>query len=166
MKKYIFFILTIFVLSCNQNQLKIVDGIDKDDKIYETTSDDVEMNIASKKAVDSIAIFDAAFKSKSKNISFISLKKRFKIEGGSENIWISPINKTEKGYLGTVDNDPIYVKDVKYGDTVLVKANEVSDWMYVENNLLHGGYTLRVAIKHMNPKEKEEFLKSLDYKIE
>ena len=58
MKKYIFFILTIFVLSCNQNQPKIVDGIDKDDKIYETTSDDVEMNIASKKAVDSIAIFE------------------------------------------------------------------------------------------------------------
>ena len=166
MKKYTFFAIIIFLISCNQNQPKIVDGASKDDKIYETTSDDEEMNAASKKAVDSFAIFNAAFKSRSKNISFISLKKRFKTEGGNEHIWISPISKIEKGYLGTVENDPIYVKDVKYGDTVLVKANEVSDWMYVENNLLHGGYTLRVAIKHMNPKEKEEFLKSLDYKIE
>ena len=89
MKKYTFFIIIIFVISCNQNQPKFIEGTSKDDKIYETTSEDEEMNAASKKAVDSFAIFENAFKSKNENITFISLKKRFKTEGGNEHIWIS-----------------------------------------------------------------------------
>ena len=46
-------------------------------------------------------------------------------------------------FQGTVNNEPEKVKTVKMGQKVTVAA-KISDWMYVENRKLVGGYTMRV----------------------
>ena len=57
-------------------------------------------------------------------------------------------------YKGLVNNNPEKTIAVKYGDTVIVRRNEISDWMYLDNNVLVGGYTIRVIRNKMSKEER------------
>ncbi len=59
------------------------------------------------------------------------VKKKFKITGNSmyrsEMMWIlvSDIDFENKTVKGTLDNKPIYINEVKFGDEVIVKFAEI-----------------------------------------
>ena len=52
------------------------------------------------------------------------------------------------------------------GEKIVVPAEDIVDWMIVEDGQLVGGYTIRLAYHRMLPEEKERFLETLDYSIE
>jgi uncharacterized protein YegJ (DUF2314 family) len=51
------------------------------------------------------------------------------------------------------------------GDRVHVTPKELSDWMYIEDGVLKGGYTIRVLHYQSSPEEQKEFLKHVPFSI-
>jgi uncharacterized protein YegJ (DUF2314 family) len=49
---------------------------------------------------------------------------------------------------------------------VKTAKNEISDWMYVENKKLIGGYTIRVLRDNMPPEERREFERSVPFTLD
>jgi|688.fasta_scaffold228150_2 uncharacterized protein YegJ (DUF2314 family) len=149
-------IILIITLSCNNIQKGKVERENEPD-IIGVKSDDSEMNLATEKAKLNIEYFDLALKSNNPKFNNISVKQPYKTESGSEHIWISDIILKEDKYLGIIGNTPEYTSEVKLGDTVLVEKSRISDWMYIEENKLRGGYTIRALRSKMSESEKKQF---------
>jgi uncharacterized protein YegJ (DUF2314 family) len=47
-----------------------------------------------------------------------------------------------------------------------VKPSEISDWLYVDNEKLVGGYTVRVHYNELSSQQKQEFDRRADFRIE
>ena len=52
------------------------------------------------------------------------------------------------------------------GQKVTVEPSKISDWMFVQNGRLVGGYTLRVLRDAMSPSERKEFDKNVPFVID
>lgn len=143
-------IILIITLSCNNIQKGKSD-------IISVESDDSEMNLATEKAKLTIKNFDLALKSNNPNFKYFSVKKPYKTESCDEHIWINDVVLKGDKYLGVIGNTPEYTNEIELGDTVLVKKSEISDWMYVEENKLRGGYTIRALRNKMSESEKKKF---------
>jgi len=174
MKYIITPIFLLFIYSCNQgntNGANYQEGTfsndSSEDKLYTTHSDDTEMNHAISEARRNLFVFDTAFQSRNSRFSNFLIKKRFLTpDNGGEHIWISILESLKNGYKGIIWNDPVSITGIKLGDTVFVDKKDISDWMYVDNDIMQGGYTMRLELKRMKPEEKAEVLKSIDFKIE
>lgn len=146
---------SILILSCNSNS-----KIERENEptIYNVGEDDAEMNKAIQKAKQTIDSFDFAYKNNSRVFVFFGLKKKFVENGIVEHIWIGNIQGMESGkYVGVIDNLPEKLKSVKLGDTVEIDKKDVSDWMYLKNSELHGGYTIRLLRERMTEEERKKF---------
>lgn len=173
MKHHLLFIIFIIAFSCNQrNDQQKQDSIgtfSKDsvgDKMYTTDSEDAGMNEAIDLSRSTLDVFEKALKSGNKDYEYFALKKRFVHEQSGEHIWINEIKISGDGYSGIVNNDPVMVTEIKYGDTVYISKQDITDWMFLDKNIMRGGYTMRLELKRMAPEEKAALLRNLDYKIE
>tara|TARA_Y100000589_G_scaffold327285_1_gene368803 strand:+ start:63 stop:515 length:453 start_codon:yes stop_codon:yes gene_type:complete len=96
----------------------------------------------------------------------LSFKMPFSVHsGGREHIWIVKPSWDGKQLSGTVGNDPVDTTEVQLGQIIHASTDPITDWMYVENNILHGGYTIRV-LYHTNPPQTQKAMnKDLGFKI-
>ena len=153
--KTLLLFFSICVLSCNSNKKT---ERENEPTIYCVEEDDAEMNDAIEKAKQTLDSFDYAFKNNSRVFTFFGLKKRFVENGNVEHIWIGNVQGIESGkYVGVIDNLPEKIKNVKLGDTVQIDRKEISDWMYIKNSELHGGYTIRLLRERMTEDERKKF---------
>ena len=136
------------------------------ESLYTTDADDRGMNNAMEAARQNLVLFDRALKSADSNFYGFAIKKRFAVGDSGEHIWLNHVRFYKDGYKAVINNEPIIANNIKLGDTVFVTKNQISDWMYIDKNILRGGYTMRVELKRMSARVKAEFLKGLDYKIE
>ena len=172
MKQLIIVVGILFCMACNSNTAnKIItdnnNTLDTSKDIYYVGSEDPGMNSAINNAKMSLDKFDIAFKSNDTAFMDFSIKKRYNTPtGGGEHMWISVINISDSGYTGYVNNDADETTEVKYGDTVFVSKSEITDWMYLDNNILRGGYTFRESRNHLSPTERAKMDKELGFKIE
>ncbi|WP_407403565.1 DUF2314 domain-containing protein [Chryseobacterium sp.] len=113
-------------------------------------SDDGAMNEAIDKAQKSIHCFDIALENNNPNSYNYTLKESFPTVKGNEHLWIGEIQKVNGRYYGVVQNNPIDVKDVKFGDSVEVPFNRISDWMYYDGDTIRGAFTVKVLRKSMS----------------
>jgi uncharacterized protein YegJ (DUF2314 family) len=93
------------------------------------------------------------------------VKKAFTEGNQTEHIWISDLQLVGDHLQGRVDNEPRKITGVKLGQVVSVYPKEISDWLYVDNGNLVGGYTVRVHYNELSPKEKQEFDREANFKI-
>ena len=134
---------------------------------YSVTAEDLSMNVAINNAKKTIEQFDQALKSNSSAYTDFAVKKKYKTaDGGGEHMWIAVINLINGNYKGFVNNDAEKTNEVKYGDTVIVRKEEITDWMYLDNNALRGGYTIREIRNRMNKEERIKMDKELGFTIE
>ena len=160
-----------FFWACSNNQSSKTTssklGLDTTADTYSVTADDTSMNSAISKAKNTINEFDRALQSDNSSYSDFAIKKRYKTsDGGGEHMWIAGIILVNGNYKGFVNNDAEKTAEVKYGDTVLVRKDEITDWMYLDNNVLRGGYTIREIRYQMSKEEKIKMDKELGFKIE
>ena len=154
-------IIAVFVL--------VVAGCNKKppvDKVTYVADDDPQMNAAMEKARTSVNKFVAALRSPKPGQSGFAVKMAFVDSNGTEHMWLSPVSYDGKSFHGTVNNEPEKVKSVKIGQKVSVEPSKISDWMYVENRKLVGGYTLRVLRDKMSPAERVDFDKSVPFVVD
>ena len=134
--------------------------------IYGTPSDDQEMNKAIVKAKGTLDQFDKAFQNNIFDTSTFALKVQFPTETGAEHIWATSIKIENGNYYGIVDNLPNTATQVKLGERIKLNKEDITDWMYADNGLLRGGYTIRLIRRRMSAEEKKQFDASFPFKIE
>jgi uncharacterized protein YegJ (DUF2314 family) len=171
MKLFKLLLFSPFFLSCNNNQStkntnveKL--GVDTVADTYYVNGEDASMNEAINKAKKTIDEFNKALLSDNPSYSDFAIKKRYKTAEGGEHMWVAGINLVNGNYKGFINNDAEKTTEVKYGDSVIVQKNEITDWMYLDNNILRGGYTIREVRNQMNKDERIKMDKDLGFKIE
>ncbi len=96
--------------------------------------------------------------------SQFSIKCAVSDQGQKRHVWIDDITFDGKKFHGKLGNR-LMDKNTKPGNKVEVAPDGVSDWMYIENHKLIGGYTLRAMRDSLSPQEKKEFDKSLTFAV-
>jgi uncharacterized protein YegJ (DUF2314 family) len=149
--------------------LALIAGCNKQsgkDKIISVSGDDPAMNTAIKKARDTVGTFIAALNSPKPNQDSFTVKMAFVDGKQTEHMWLSPVRYDGNRFHGIVNNDPELVSNVKIGQTASVDPAQISDWMFVENGKLVGGYTIRVLREKMSPRERAEFDQRAPFRID
>jgi len=129
------------------------------------TDDHKKMAKATQKARKTMTKFIAALRSPKSNQSRFAVKKPF-IEGKKvEHLWVKELSFDGKVFRGRIDNTPVGLKRVHLGDKVTVSPEEISDWMFVQNDRLIGGYTIQAMCSHLSPAQKKQFEANAHCKI-
>lgn len=127
---------------------------------------DIEMESAFTDARNTINIFTERIGAPHPTRMFIAVKTRFSPPDGSpQDIWVDEVTYKDGLFHGSMGDDIPSLR-LYLGDEVVVKAEDILDWMIVEGGKLIGGYTIRLAYQRMSPEEKENFLESLDYSLD
>jgi uncharacterized protein YegJ (DUF2314 family) len=155
MRTYIALLTALVVLAtagCSRDS----DG----DKMVAISKDDQAMNEAIAKAQATSADFVAAFHAQKPGTTAFGVKKPYPTPGGgAEHMWIEVTGETNGILEGRIANEAEETHEVKFGQKVTLKLEEISDWKYLDGKKLVGGYTIRYFIDRMSPKEREAFLK-------
>lgn len=128
-----------------------------------------EANKAMDRAVETaqktVKKFIAVLRSPKASQSRFAVKKPF-VEGDKvEHIWLNEVSFDGSLFHGKVDNEPVDIKGVRPGQEVTVSPNDISDWMYVQDERLVGGYTISAMCQNMSPAEKKQFEKDAHCQI-
>lgn len=151
------FIIAIFIsmaVGCQEKNERLKrEG--EPDIIFVEPEDD-EMNVAIENARKSFKKeFHPALMSNNPNFSNFAIKQRYELPNGSgEHIWIGDILFKNNKYYGIVHNEPFESIGVKFGDSVIVNLDNLSDWMYNDKNVVKGAFTKKVLRKTMTEEEK------------
>jgi uncharacterized protein YegJ (DUF2314 family) len=150
--KFLIALIAFCAISC-KNSEKVEN--ENQPAIYDVSEHNKNMNEAIAKANQTLANFNAALIND--DIEVKSLKVKFQNETDVEHVWLTDVEFKNGKYSGVLDNEPEYVKEHKIGDVINVDNKDISDWMYIENGKLFGGYTIRVLRNQMSESEREQF---------
>lgn len=132
----------------------------------QVADDDKAMDRAVGHAQRSLAFFMAAWRAKKPGDAMFEIKKGYVDGDKVEHLWISHLTYDGKTFHGKINNRPLDVKNVRLGQRVTVVAGEVSDWMFLKNGKLIGGFTTRVLYARLSAEDKALFDKEAEFKIE
>ena len=165
---FLLFPLTVFgVCSCSKSpdESGVLHRPGQPD--YVQVKDEALMDRAIAQAVKTQGQFVTALASQSPGTSSFAIKKGFATPSKDdfEHIWLIDVKWDGSKFLATVNNEPVETKSVKFGDRVEVLPTEISDWMYVENRVLRGGYTIRALQAQSPPDEQAEMARQMPFEI-
>lgn len=149
--KFLILIAIFCLASCKDSNKIEREG---EPTIYGVKSEDEEMNAAILQANETLDDFKKGLLDPTADSH--ALKVKFSNEKGIEHMWIGDIVYKDGQYSGILNNEPEYVTEYKSGDKIAVDASKISDWMYLVNGKLHGGYTLRVLRDRMTEEERKQ----------
>ena len=129
-------------------------------------ADDPEMNRAIERARTEVPAFVARLEKPQPGDADFAFKAAVKDGERTEHFWLEGVRHETGHLVGTIANDPEFVRTVKLGDQRRVPLKEISDWMFVSHGRLVGGYTTRVLINRLGENERKAMMASLPFKIE
>lgn len=95
-----------------------------------------------------------------------SLKMAMRNFEQEEHIWIDNLRyDSSNALMGFIANKPKHLTHVKSGDKVKIEYDDVVDWMYLKEDVLYGGYTIKAMAENMNAEQKKAFEEKLGFKI-
>jgi uncharacterized protein YegJ (DUF2314 family) len=95
------------------------------------------------------------------NADSFSVKAPIKDENGTEHFWISDVRYENGEFVGKIGNEPGIVENVKMGQEWKIKKEEISDWMYMRGEKIHGGYTIDPLLPTMDEAEANSLRRKL-----
>ena len=141
--------------------ISAVTGCSKQDTVISVTKDDPEMNAAIANARAALPQFWQTFEKREHGESDFALKVKITDPKGTEHFWLTDIERKDGKTLGTINNDPDIVRNVKLGDRIPIPEADISDWLYMRDGKMVGNYTIRVLFKEMPAEEVEKYKKML-----
>lgn len=133
---------------------------------YTVNDDDMQLEHANRHARRTVGQFITALNNPKPGQRDFLVKKVFITpEGKAEHIWLADVKFTGNRFVGVVDNKPNNIPKLKVGARASVNPDEISDWSYVDNGKLVGGYTIRVLYAEMSAEEKADFEKRADFHV-
>lgn len=134
---------------------------------YASVADnDRAMEHAVRSARHSLGFFIAALRANKSDDTGFEVKKAFVDGNNVEHLWIGYLTFDGKNFHGKINNRPRDLHNVKLGQAVTVAPGHITDWMFVKNGKLVGGYTTRVLYARLSPQDRALFNKEADFKIE
>lgn len=73
-----------------------------------------------------------------------------------EHMWVNEVAFDPNGMVGTLCNDPGWVRGLTCGDRVPFTLDRVSDWFFVAGGVLQGGFTLKLLFRRFTPEQFAE----------
>ncbi|WP_426329412.1 YegJ family protein [Pedobacter sp. R-06] len=136
------------------------------DMVY-VPSEDERMNWAIEKANLTLWYFEESLKNQQPYQNYFSIKVLITDGDEGEHIWLTDPHFDDEGNLfGTVGNEPVNIRSVKFNQKIGIKRDLISDWMIIENGRLIGGYTIRAIRDGIAEKEKAAFDNSIGLYID
>ena len=121
--------------------LLILAGCSKDpETLVREGYDEAEMDAAIARARKEVDEFVKVLATT--NADSFSVKAPIKDANGTEHFWITDVRYESGEFVGKIGNDPGIVENVKMGQEWRIRMEEISDWMYVRGERIHGGYTI------------------------
>jgi uncharacterized protein YegJ (DUF2314 family) len=121
---------------------------------------DAEMNAAIARARDTLPTFWASYDAPKPTEVGHALKVRFEVGAEVEHIWVSDVKKLSDGnYSGRLANEPSDLPGKDIGDQVEFKQIDISDWMFMRNEKVVGGETIKAILKLM-PEEEADAMRA------
>ena len=133
-------------------------------KTVKYSSEDAEMSAAIRKAKETIEQFFEAFVEQTEGQKSFLLKVVFDKGDQREHIWLADLDFRGSKPSGVIANEP-KLPNLKFMQRVKFNPSHISDWMYVEDDYLIGGYTTRLIRHRMTPKVRREFDARSPYKF-
>jgi uncharacterized protein YegJ (DUF2314 family) len=133
---------------------------------YHVPNDHAAMREAVTRARKTVRKFIDALEHPTPGETDFEVKKPFVDKGEIEHIWLSDVKFIGGRFQGKIDNVPAKISGPKLGQLVSVNPDEISDWAYVNDGTLVGGYTIRVHYNELTPEQKREFDRSADFKLQ
>ena len=125
--------------------------------------DEEKMEQAIKEARATLDHFLERFRNPKPGDEFFGVKVKIEDENGVEHFWLADLKLATEPYSGVIDNEPGIVKNVKYGQTYSFTKDDISDWEYMSNGVMHGNYTLKVLLDSMSKRDADEIRKKLGW---
>jgi uncharacterized protein YegJ (DUF2314 family) len=73
-----------------------------------------------------------------------------------EHMWVNEVEFRGNDMVGTLCNDPDWIRGFACDDRVTFTLDRVSDWFFVVDDVLHGGFTLKLLFRHYSPEQFAE----------
>jgi uncharacterized protein YegJ (DUF2314 family) len=122
---------------------------------------DAEMNAAIAHARDTLPTFWASCDAPKPTETGHALKVRFDVGAEVEHIWVIDVKKLSDGnYSGRLANEPSDLPGKNIDDQVEFKQTDISDWMFMRNEKVVGGETIKALLKSM-PEEEADAVRAL-----
>lgn len=134
----IVFFLVIVLVASNLNSIK-----NKNTSLR--VNDDPELIAAKQEAQNKLPLFIDKFSNNTNPELSFSVKTQFSYNGQVEHMWISVAKIKDNVFIGNLDVDPVWIKNLKQNDIVSVKAEDIEDWIIFENYKSDciGGFSLK-----------------------
>ncbi|NRB79908.1 MAG: DUF2314 domain-containing protein, partial [Saccharospirillaceae bacterium] len=93
----------------------------------------------------------------------INIKVKLSQGDNNEHFWLSDLEYKNDLFYGTINNYPAMLTNYKFGDSVSVKPEEISDWFIIMGSNFLGGFTMKVTRNRMNEESRADFDNSFPY---
>jgi uncharacterized protein YegJ (DUF2314 family) len=134
-----------------------------DETVHADTEDD-GMQAAVDEAKRTIQQFLDAFADPQPGQESFLVKVVFVESGQFEHVWVVDLDFSAQPLRGRVATEPA-LPGLELGQLVEFAAPQISDWMYIENGRLVGGFTTRVFRDRLNPEQRAAFDKAAPYEF-
>ncbi len=134
------------------------------DRIISFTDSNKSMAFAIEQAQETLNVFFDAFLSPQDNQESFLLKVKFEDADNVEHIWVADIDSSTFPLQGTVANETNF-PNIKFMQRVEFHPSRITDWMFIEDGFLVGGYTTQVIRSQLTPQERVEYDANAPYKF-
>jgi uncharacterized protein YegJ (DUF2314 family) len=119
--------------------------------------DDAAMEKAKADARGTLQQFWSKFDARTAEIDSFSVKVGLPVRGGgAEHLWATPLRRDSEAITVRIANDPVYIKDLAYGDEIEIAPELISDWAYEKNGKFYGHFTTRALLSSLPPEQRAE----------
>jgi len=123
------------------------------DNLISIPSDDPDMREAYALAKSELSTFLALARAPRPDMRDFAVK----VGAAGEFLWLNPFKPHGEGFIGHVANTPRNIPNLKFGDRLLFKREDIVDWQYHEGKVMKGNYTGCVLLRHKTREEQELF---------
>jgi uncharacterized protein YegJ (DUF2314 family) len=129
----------------------------EDPPIIRVPGSDAEMNAAIAHARDTLPTFWASYDAPKPTETGHGLKVRFAVGSGRvEHIWMSDVKRLPGGnYSGRFANQPGDLPGKNIGDQAEFEQADISDWLFLRNEKVVGGETIKLLLKSMRKEDAD-----------
>ena len=127
---------------------------------------DIEMNEAMQEARATISDFVTALESGNPAYELFGVKTKFDDQYGSKYVWLVNVTLKDREFTGIQLSLTDSSRKFQRGDTISVPMDEISDWSYVDNGKLVGGYTMRVMRDRLPKQERDGLEEKLGFQFD
>jgi uncharacterized protein YegJ (DUF2314 family) len=138
--------MVLFLVGCHKRPDTLVSSYDQ--KAMETA-----ISTAKGRVDEFIAVLQ------SNGADSFSVKAPITDSHGTEHFWITDVSFADGFFTGKVGNEPGIVKNVRFGQDWRIAKGDISDWMYMKGDKIHGGFTIDPLLASY-PKEQADAVRA------